>query len=102
MSLNGSGTNYTAGSSLPQMDGFLSAGWQPLSELMRAIVLRTVEDYSTGGDLRLEALTYMEDEDEEYIFSFKGICQHLGLNPELTRWHIINAKKKISTRRRAA
>jgi len=74
---------------------------------MRAIILRTVEDYNSGGELQQEAITYMEgsgdaQEDDEYIFSFSAICQHLGLDPEKTKIAIKTATHRISTRRRAA
>lgn len=89
---------------LPQIDMSYDPGkgFDSINELMRAIILRTIEDFNSGGELHIEAVQYMEDEEEEYIFSFRGICQHLGLDPDLTRYHIVNAKHKISTRRRAA
>ncbi len=89
---------------LPQMDMAydVGKGYNAINELMRAIILRTIEDYNSGGELREEAIAYMYDEESEYVFSFIAICEHLGLNPELTRHHIINATRRISTRRRAA
>ncbi len=85
-------------------------GYDPVSELMRAIILRAIEDYNSGGELKEEALNYMynktgdkiyyENEDDPYIFSFSSICNHLELDPEKTRHAIINSKHRISTRRR--
>jgi hypothetical protein len=99
-------SEYAMGSNdkLPQMDmSFLGGkGYTPLSELMRAIILRAIEDYNSSGMLRQEAIEYMEDEDEEYIFSFVSICKHFGLDPAKTRYAIMNATHRISTRRRAA
>lgn len=111
-------------SKLPQMDAAydLGLGYNPISELMRAIILRTIEDLKAGGELRQEALQYIygqfdssddnndDDEEtlsnEEYIFSFESICHTLGLNPEKAREYIIraavNGERRISTRRRAA
>lgn len=110
-------------SKLPQMDAAydLGLGYNPISELMRAIILRTIEDLKAGGELRQEALQYIygqfdssDDDDsdeetlsnEEYIFSFESICQTLGLNPDKAREYIIraavNGERRISTRRRAA
>jgi hypothetical protein len=102
-------------SKLPQMDEayMLGRGYDPVSELMRAIILRTIEDLRAGGELRVEALQYIynqfednNEDDEEYIFSFDAICQTLGMNPERARDHIIRAavhgERRISTRRRAA
>lgn len=77
-------------------------GYNPVSELMRAMILRTIEDLNQIGEPREEALAYMHDEDEEYVFSFYSICRYLGLDPEKTRDAILNAKTKIRTRRRAA
>jgi len=92
------------GSKLPQMDLSPMGGRaiNPLSELMRAIILRVVDDYNSPGELKEDAIKYMEDMDEEYIFSFRSICKHIGLDPVCTRHAIMFPKKKISTRRRAA
>lgn len=90
--------------SLPQIDMSYSPGlgYDPIHELMRAIILRTIEDFNTGGELREEAIAYMSDEEEDYIFSFHAICKQLGFDPAKTRYSIVNATHRISTRRRAA
>ena len=89
---------------LPQIDMSYDPGkgYNAINELMRAIILRTIEDFNSGGELREEALSYMFDEEDDYIFSFKAICHHLGFDPGKTRFYIMNATKRISTRRRAA
>ncbi len=89
---------------LPQIDMSydVGKGYNSISELMRAMILRTIEDYNSGGELHDEAVKYMEDEEEEYIFSFRAICFQLGLHPDKTRHAIMNATRRISTRRRAA
>lgn len=79
-----------------------SGSYNPLSELMRAIILRVIDDYATGGELQQEAAEYLESEEEDYIFSFRAICRHFGFNVDLTRQHIISPKEKIRTRRRAS
>ena len=97
--------NQMSGSSnLPQMDGAYLPGnsWQPINELMRAIILRVVDDYNSVGEFHQDALDYLHDDDEEYVFSFRSICRHLGFDPEKTRHSIMFPKHKISTRRRAA
>ena len=93
-----------SGEKLPQMDlSFMwGKGYDPVHELMRAIILRAVEDYNTKGELREEALEYLSSEEEEYIFSFRAICRHFGFDPDKTRYAIMNATRRISTRRRAA
>jgi len=89
---------------LPQMDLALMGGngYDPVNELMRAIILRTIEDINSSVEFHQEALDYLLDEEEEYIFSFRAICRHLGFDPDKTRFAILNADHKISTRRRAA
>ncbi len=89
---------------LPEMDlsYFSGKGYSAVSELMRAIILRTIEDLNTDGELRDEAVAYLMDEDEEYIFSFHSICRYFAFDPKKTRDAILNAKTKIRTRRRAA
>ncbi len=89
---------------LPQMDMSYHGGrgYDAINELMRAMILRTIEDFNSSGELHLEAVAYMDDEEDEYIFSFKAICRHLGLDPEKTRVAITTATRRISTRRRAA
>lgn len=89
---------------LPTMDmSFMGGrGYDALSELMRAMILRAVEDYNSSTEFRQEAIAYMEDEEEEYIFSFRAICKHFDIDPTKTRLAIMNAKHRISTRRRAA
>ncbi|MCB0318114.1 MAG: hypothetical protein KDD56_05105 [Bdellovibrionales bacterium] len=91
-------------SSLPGMDVayLLGKGYDPICELMRAIILRSIEDYNSKAEFKQEAIDYFEDEDEEYIFSFVSICRHLGFDPGKTKAAIYGAKHKISTRRRAA
>ena len=94
----------SSASKLPYMDMSFNGGngYNSLHELMRAMILRAVEDYNSKGELREAAIAYMEDEEEEYIFSFAHICNHFGMDPEKTRYAIMNATHRISTRRRAA
>jgi len=77
-------------------------GYSAVSELMRAMILRTIEDLQSGAELREEALNYLMDEDEDYILSFNSICRYFGFEPDKTRYAILNAKTRIRTRRRAA
>lgn len=90
---------------LPCMeDGITStATFNPIHELMRAMVLRAVEDYHSGNlEDKENAIAYMEDLSEEYVLSFSFICKHLGMDPKKTKDAIIGATHRISTRRRAA
>ncbi len=90
---------------LPSMDMSYHGGngYVSENELMRAIILRVIEDFATGrGEVHDDAVHYLNDDDEEYIFSFRSICRTLGFDPGKTRHAIMHAQKKISTRRRAA
>jgi len=103
--MNGNiGANVSNRDRLPQVDMSYSPGkgYDPVNELMRAIILRTIEDYNSAGEIHDEAVEYMFSNEEEYIFSFAAICTHLGMDPEKTRYCIMNATHRISTRRRAA
>ncbi|RME59555.1 MAG: hypothetical protein D6780_04975 [Candidatus Dadabacteria bacterium] len=98
------GTPVNHKNHLPQFDPAHLPGrsWDPISELMRAMILRAVEDYQSGKELRKDALEYFYSEEEDYILSFRYICKHFGLDPDKTREKILKATKRISTRRRAA
>ena len=104
MSTRTGGNGSYEASSLPQMlTGTSSeATYSPLSELMRAIILRVVDDYNSGGEFRDEALEYLGDEDEEYIFAFRSICYHFGIDPQKTKQNIMFPPHRIATRRRAS
>lgn len=93
-----------SGEKLPQMDlSFLGGrGYDPICELMRAMILRAVDDYNSSGETRDEAIDYLYSEEEEHILSFRAICQHFGVDPVKTRDAIVHATHRISTRRRAA
>ena len=100
---------FMSNESFPQIDmsyGQGSPGYNPQSELMRAIILRAIEDLNRPGELRDDALAFFngdnDDEEEDYIFSFKSICGYLGFDPQATRESILGATRRISTRRRAA
>lgn len=89
---------------LPELDlSYVhSQGYSAVSELMRAMILRTIEDLQSESELRQEALDYLMNNDEDYVLSFVSICRFLGFDPEKTRYAIINPKSRIRTRRRAA
>lgn len=88
------------------------ASYCPVRELMRAIVLRAIEDLKKGGEVGEDARAFFEgklgtkDENgDEYLFSFRSICSHLGFNPDEAFECIqdaIRKNRKISTRRRVA
>jgi len=94
----------TNNSKLPQVDASLLDlhGYSSVTELMRAIILRTIDDYHTKPNFKDEALEYLYDDEDEYIFSFRNICSYIGFDYKKTRDKILCTDKKISTRRRAA
>jgi hypothetical protein len=80
-------------------------GYIAENELMRAIILRVIEDLKKGGEFKEDALAFLDSDEEEYVFSFRAICGHLGFDPSKTRSAILSAideGRRISTRRRAA
>jgi hypothetical protein len=89
---------------LPEMDiAYLDRnGYSAVSELMRAMILRMIEDLQSGPELRQEALDYLMSDEDEYVLSFMSICRYFGFDPVKTRYAILNAKARIRTRRRAA
>lgn len=96
--------NVSSSDKLPQIDMSydVGKGYDPINELMRAIILRVIEDFNSGGELQTEAIEYLTDEEDDYIFSFQAICRHLNFDPGKTRHSIMFATRRISTRRRAA
>jgi hypothetical protein len=90
---------------VPEMEGALegSGRLSAVSELMRAMILRAIEDLNGPPEVRDEAMTYLTREDnEEYVLSFVSICRYFGFDPAKTREAILKPKAKIRTRRRAA
>lgn len=75
-------------------------GCESVSELMRAMILRTIEDFNSCQRLKIKAIEYMNSEDDDYVLSFRSICKYFGMDPAKTRRAIMYAESKISTRRR--
>jgi hypothetical protein len=108
MESDNQGYSVSNSDKLPQIDFSFGAskGYDPINELMRAMILRVIDDLRSGGEFQAEALAYIMDDSEEiedeYIFSYPAICKHMGLDPVKTREMILHPLKRISTRRRAA
>ena len=104
MSFENTESSVSSSDRLPQMDEAydMGRGYNAVSELMRAIILRTIEDVNSGGELKDEALIYLYEEEDEHVFSFKSICKYFGFDADKTRFAILNSKTRIKTRRRAA
>jgi hypothetical protein len=90
--------------SVPQMLTGISTlpTYSAINELMRAIILRVIDDFNASAQLRKDAIDYLLNDDDEYIFSFQSICNHLQMDPHKTREFIVNPRHRIATRRRAS
>jgi hypothetical protein len=75
-------------------------GCESVSELMRAMILRTIEDFNSCERLKVKAVEYMVRDDDDYVLSFQSICRHFGMDPVKTRRAIMIPHEKIRTRRR--
>jgi hypothetical protein len=51
-------------------------------ELLLAILIAALQDLNESGRKGRKAREYLLSLDEEYLFSFKSICDHLMLDPE--------------------
>lgn len=77
----------------------------PLATLMRAILLKAIEDFQKGGHLRRDALRYLHEklsEHDDHVFSFQSICESLQLDPHSVRTRITGLTKPVRFRRRVA
>lgn len=79
-----------------------SKSGEALSDLMRSMILRVIEDLRGGGFPKADAINYLKSEEDDYIFSFRAICEHFGIDAKLLRDAILERSDLISTRRRAA
>ncbi|MCX7952188.1 MAG: hypothetical protein N2654_00940 [Deltaproteobacteria bacterium] len=80
---------------------------QELAELMRAVILKAIDDLRNGGeyaeDAKMFFLEYHLDDPYSHPFSFTSICTYLGLNAEMLRARIFQCLEnnhRVSTRRR--
>jgi hypothetical protein len=53
----------------------------PERNLLRAIVLNALSDLKKAGEPQREATKFFLSDEEEYIFSFQSICNHLDIDP---------------------
>jgi hypothetical protein len=54
-------------------------------KLMRAILRSAIEDLKRSGEPYRQARKYFLSNDEDYLFSFICICNHLGICPVTIR-----------------
>ncbi len=77
----------------------------PLSTLMRAVLIKAIEDFQKGGQLRRDVLRYLHEnhsEFDDHVFSFNSICEALQLDPQSVRSSIFGLTKPVRFRRRVA
>ena len=55
----------------------------PERNLLRALLFGAMSDLKKNGDVNRKATEFFLSPDEEYIFSFRSICNHLDLDPKL-------------------
>ena len=48
--------------------------------LLRAILLNALHDLRKNGDQAKKAIEYFLNPEDDYIFSFKSVCNHLDLD----------------------
>ncbi len=54
-------------------------GSEPEKNLMRAILRTAMEDISKGGTAHRDARNYFLSREDNYLFSFASVCNHLNL-----------------------
>lgn len=53
----------------------------PERNLLRAILLNALSDLRKPGEPHREAAMFFLNTDEDYLFSFQSICNHLDIDP---------------------
>ncbi|MBL7662922.1 hypothetical protein JNK13_09250 [bacterium] len=61
--------------------------YSPERNLMRSILHSAFADLNRGVNERRDAVRYLLDDSEYYLYSFRSICAHLGLCPTTIRRH---------------
>ena len=54
---------------------------EPEKGLMAAVLLSALADLDRPGEPNRKATTFFLDVEDEYIYSFRGICSYLSLDP---------------------
>ncbi|MEZ4754713.1 MAG: hypothetical protein R3A13_10475 [Bdellovibrionota bacterium] len=53
----------------------------PEKNLLRAILTTAMNDLKKSGEVKAKATEYFLDTDEDYIFSFRSVCDFLSVDP---------------------
>lgn len=55
---------------------------EPERNLLRAILMSALNDIQKQGTLHEDAKNFFLNDDEDYVFSFRAICDHLEIDPK--------------------
>jgi len=55
---------------------------RPEKSLLCAVLLAAINDLKRQGEPRRKAEEYLLSSEDSYVFSFRGICSYLGVDPE--------------------
>jgi hypothetical protein len=100
---------------LPSMEEvlFLPGGFAsgPERELVVAILFDAIQAFLSGengqgdqGRARYrEAFLWIENKEDNYVFSFDNVCEALGIDPDYLRFGLLNVQhtKKLNKKRRS-
>lgn len=87
----------------PTLEEGVGPELEPLRTLMCAMLVRAIEDFQASGQLRRDAARYIfdgTDKSEDYMFSFKNVCETLRLDAAKLRRELLNLHHKVKFRRR--
>lgn len=56
---------------------------EPEKNLLAAMLLYALNDVNKSGTLKDEALEYLLNPDEDYVFSFRSVCNLLNVDPSM-------------------
>ena len=77
--------------------------WDPAApekNLLKALLITALADAQKKGAVRKAALEFFLSEDEDYIFSFRSVCAHLDVDPEmiLAQIDVSDRSRKVEPR----
>ena len=55
----------------------------PEKNLLRALLTTALADVRKNGNVRKMALEFFLNSDDDYVFSFRSVCEYLELDPEM-------------------
>lgn len=55
---------------------------RPEKNLLLAVLLSAMSDLKQDGDVKRKACEFFLDREEDYLFSFRSICDYLSIDPD--------------------